>query len=133
MYIHWDWVSDINIKELVDFHKSHWKTSTLTAVQPEWRFGKLWLNWNQIIEFAEKKDNEESYINWGYMILNKQIVSEIKWDMVSFENEPLENLSKNWELMCYKHHWFWQAMDTLKNKEDLEKIWNLWNAPWKTW
>ncbi len=133
MMTYWDWVSNIDIKELVQFHKSHNKLATLTAVQPEWKFGKLWIDWNKITEFAEKKDNEDSYINWWFMVLNRKIVEYISWDNMPFESEPLENIAKDWELMSYKHKWFWQAMDTLKNKHDLENMWNSWKALWKIW
>jgi glucose-1-phosphate cytidylyltransferase len=133
MMTYWDWVSDVNIKELVDFHKSHWKLASLTAVQPEWKFWKLWLDWNNIYEFAEKKDNEDSYINGWFMILNKKVVHYISGDKMPFEKDPLENIAIDWELMAYKHKWFWQAMDTLKNRHDLEEMWENWNTPWKKW
>jgi len=96
MITYWDWVSDVNIKELVDYHKTHWKLATLTAVQPEWKFWKLWLLWNNINEFAEKKDNEDAYINWWFMVLNKKIVEYISWDKMPFEKDPLENIAKDW-------------------------------------
>ncbi len=133
MMTYWDWISDINIKELVKSHKSNNKLATLTAVQPEWRFWKLWLNWNSIYEFSEKKDNEDSYINGWFMVLNKKVAKYISWDEMSFEKDPLENIAKDWELMAYKHKWFWQAMDTLKNKQDLEDMWKNKNTPWKIW
>jgi glucose-1-phosphate cytidylyltransferase len=133
MLTYGDWVSDVNLKELSKFHTSHWKLATLTSVVPAWKFWKLWLEWSQIKEFAEKKDNEDSWINWWFMMLNKKIWDYIKNDDMPFEMEPLENIAKDWELMAYKHHWFWSAMDTLKNKNDLEKLWNDWNAEWKIW
>lgn len=133
MLTYWDWVSNININELVEFHKSNNKLATLTSVQPEWKFWKLWLNWNIINKFAEKKDNEESYINWGFMVLNKKVSAYISWYDMPFEKDPLENLAKEWNLMAYKHNWFWQSMDTLKNKQDLEEMWKTWNSPWKLW
>lgn len=138
-YIQWDefmmtygdGVSDVNINKLIEFHKSHGKLATLTAIQPEWKFGKLWLNGDQITEFAEKKDNLDSWINGWFMVLNKKVIDYISWDPMPFEKEPLEKISTSWELMAYKHKWFWSAMDTLQNKNTLQKIWESWNAPWK--
>jgi glucose-1-phosphate cytidylyltransferase len=131
MMTYWDWVSNININDLVAFHEKHWKLATLSAVQPEWKFGRLGIEWDKIFEFAEKKDNDDSYINWWFMVLNKKVLDYISWDDVYFEKDPIENITNDWELMAYKHHWFWYAMDTLKNKQDLEEMWKNWNAPWK--
>jgi glucose-1-phosphate cytidylyltransferase len=133
MMTYWDWVSDVNINELIDFHKKHWKLATLTAVQPEWKFGRLWIKWDNIYEFAEKKDNDDSYINWWFMVLNKKVIDFIDNDDVYFEKDPIENIANKWELMAYKHHSFWYAMDTLKNKQDLEDMWKTWKSPWKLW
>lgn len=133
MMTYWDGVSDVNIKELVEFHKKNWKLATLTAIQPEGRFGKLWIEWDNITDFAEKKDNDDSYINWGFMVLNKKVVDYIPNYLTPFEKIPLEDIAKDNELIAFKHHWFWQAMDTLKNKQDLEDLWNLRKAKWKTW
>ena len=133
MMTYWDWVSDIDIKKLVDFHHSHWKLATLTSVQPEHRYWKLVLDWNQITEFWEKQDNIGQYINWWFMVLNKKVIDYIDGDLVPFERAPLENLAKDWELMAYKHEWFWFAMDTIKHRQDLEWMWASWNAPWKLW
>ena len=133
MMTYWDWVSDIDIKALVDFHHSHGKLATLTAVIPWGRFWKLGLNWNKITEFAEKKDNEETRINGWFMVLNKKVLDYIEWDSMPFEKAPLENIAKDWELMAYKHSWFRQAMDTIKNRNDLEDLWQSWNAKWKIW
>ena len=133
MMTYWDWVSDVDIKALVDFHHSHGKLATLTAVIPWGRFWKLGLNWNKITEFAEKKDNEETRINGGFMVLNKKVLDYIEWDSMPLEKAPLENIAKDWELMAYKHSWFRQAMDTIKNRNDLEDLWQSWNAKWKIW
>jgi glucose-1-phosphate cytidylyltransferase len=140
-YIQWDefmltygdWVSDININKLIEFHKSHGKLATLSAIQPEWKFWRLWLDWNQITEFAEKRDNEDSWINWWFMVLNKKIMNYINSDFIPFEKDPLENIAQDWELIAYKHTWFWFAMDTLQNKNTLENMWQSGNAKWKTW
>jgi glucose-1-phosphate cytidylyltransferase len=133
MMTYWDWVSDINIKKLVKYHKSHNKIATLTSVQPENRFWKLTFEWEKIIDFWEKKDNIGQYINWWYMVLNKKVVENIETYLTPFEKKPLETLATSWELMSYKHDWFWFAMDTLNNKNTLEKIWQTGKAPWKVY
>lgn len=133
MMTYWDGVSNIDIKKLVDFHHSHWKLATLTSVQPEHRYWKLVLEWDKIIEFWEKQDNIWQYINWWFMVLNKKVLDYIDGDLVPFERAPLENLAKDWELMAYKHEWFWFAMDTIKHRQDLEWLWASWKAPWKLW
>ncbi len=138
-YINWDvfmltygdGVSDVNVKDVFDFHCNHWKLATLISVQPENRFGKLVIEWDKIMEFWEKKDNVGQNINWWFMVLNKKVINYIDWDFMPFEKEPLENLAKDWELMAYKHNWFWFAMDTIKHKQDLEQLRNSWKAPWK--
>lgn len=140
-YIEWDTfmltygdgVSDVDIGELVKFHESNGKFATLTSVQPAGKFGRLSLDWDKVSEFAEKKDNESSWINGGFMVLNKKVIPYIAGDETPFEKEPLENLAKDGQLMAYKHHWFWYAMDTLQNKNTLESYWSNGNAPWKTW
>lgn len=133
MMTYWDGVSDINVKELLNFHNSHWKLATLTAVIPWWRFWKLWLQWDQVTKFSEKKDNEEIWVNWWFMVLNKKILDYIEWDSMPFESSPLENIAKDWQLMAYKHFWFWQAMDTIKNRNDLEDLREKWEAKRKIW
>jgi glucose-1-phosphate cytidylyltransferase len=133
MLTYWDWVSDINIKELVDFHHSHGRMATISAVQPEGRFGRLGLEDEKIIQFAEKKDNNDSWINGWFMVLNKKVLEFIDGDSTVFEKAPLETIAQLGELMAFKHHWFWFAMDSLKNKQDLEILWNSLHAPWKIW
>jgi len=131
MLTYGDGLSDINISELVKFHESHWKLATLTAIIPEWRFGKLWLDENQITNFSEKKDNEDHWINGWFMVVNKKIIDYIEWDSTPFEKTPIENIAKDGELMAYKHTWFWFAMDTLQNRNYLEELWSTWKAPRK--
>ena len=133
MLTYGDGVSDVNIDKLLAFHTSHGKLATLTSVVPEGKFWKLWLEWEQIKQFAEKKDNEDSWINWGFMVLNKKVIDYIAWDETYLEHWPLEKIASEWELMAYKHSWFRFAMDTIKNKQDLENMWSSWKAPWKTW
>lgn len=130
---YWDWVSDVNIQEVISFHEKHWKLATLVSVQPESRFWKLVIVDDTIIEFGEKKDNIWQYINWWFMVLNKQVLDYIDWDNIPLEKDPLENLSKDWQLMAYKYDGFWFAMDTIKHKQDLEALRDSWTAPRKVW
>ena len=128
-----DGVSNVNFDELLKFHRSHGKLATLTAVQPEGKFWRLGLDGDVVTEFAEKKDNLDSWINGGFMVLNKKTLDYIEGDEVFFERDPLENIAQDRELMSYKHRGFWYAMDTLKNKNDLEALWLSGKALWKTW
>lgn len=133
MMTYGDGVSNVNIPELVKFHESHGKLATLTAIQPEGRFWKLWLIENQVTQFSEKKDNDDNWINGGFMILNKKTLDYISGDEVPFEKAPLESIALDWELMAYKHSGFWYAMDTLQNRNTLESLWLKGEAPWKIW
>lgn len=128
-----DGVSDINIAKLVEFHKSHGKLATLTAVHPSGRFGVLNLKGSVVSKFGEKTESETDWINGGFMILDPKVVDYINGDDTVFEREPLEKLSKEGELMAYKHPGFWQCMDTLRDKQVLESIWDSNKAPWKNW
>lgn len=133
MLTYGDGVSDVNLGELVKFHKSHDHLATITSVQPAWKFGKLSLDGDRVVEFAEKKDNESAWINGGFMVLNKKVMEYISWDDMPFEKDPLEHIATDGELMTYKHHGFWHAMDTLQNKNTLESLWSDGKAPWKIW
>ncbi|MDD3302631.1 MAG: glucose-1-phosphate cytidylyltransferase [Candidatus Gracilibacteria bacterium] len=133
MMTYGDGVSDVNIKELAKFHELNGKLATLTAIQPEGKFGKLGLCGEQVCEFAEKRDNDDTYINGGFMILNKKVVNYIDNYLMPFEKEPLEKIASDGQLMAFKHHGFWHAMDTLKNKQDLDNMWSKGNAKWKIW
>lgn len=133
MMTYGDGVSNVNIAELVKFHESHGKLATLTAVQPEGRFGKLWLEGDKVYNFSEKKDNNDTWINGGFMVLNKKVLDYISWDEMPFEKVPLESIANDWELMAYKHSGFWYAMDTLQNKNYLEWLWMKGESPWKMW
>lgn len=129
-----DGVSDVNIKELLEFHKSHGKMATLTAVKPDSRFGVLDISQtNEVNAFREKNQVDSDYINTGFMVLEPKVIDYIKDDSIMFEREPLEYLAKDNNLMCYKHDGFWQCMDTLRDKQKLEKLWNDNKAPWKVW
>lgn len=128
-----DGVSDVNLHELLDFHRSHGKLATLTAVRPPARFGHLDLNENQISEFSEKPQTREGWINGAFFVLEPGVFDYIEGDDTQWEKAPLENLARDGQLMAYKHNSYWQCMDTLRDKRSLESLWNNGNAPWKTW
>ena len=133
MVTYGDGVSDINISELVSFHEKHGKIGTMSAVQPEGRFGVLDIENNQINAFREKSKDDSGWINCGFMVMNPEIFDYIEGDTTVFEKEPLEGLARDGQLMAYKHDGFWQCMDTLRDNEKLEKMWSSNNAPWKVW
>jgi glucose-1-phosphate cytidylyltransferase len=128
-----DGVSDINLHELLAFHRSHGKLATLTAVRPPARFGHLELDGDQIAEFSEKPQTKEGWINGAFFVLEPEVFDYIDGDETQWEKEPLERLARDGQLMAYKHDSFWQCMDTLRDKRRLESLWASGNAPWKTW
>lgn len=128
-----DGVSDINIQDLLNFHRSHGKLATLTAVRPPARYGHLELNGDMIEKFSEKPQIGEGWINGAFFVLEPGIFDYIEGDDTQWEKEPLENLAKDEQLMAYKHTSFWQCMDTLREKHILQKYWNSGDAPWKIW
>lgn len=135
MLTYGDGVANINIQELVDFHKSHGRLMTMTSVQPKGRFGALSISSNnQITSFKEKPKGDGSWINGGFFVCEARVLDYITdSDSVVFEQEPLQNLAKDLELMSFKHDGFWQSMDSLKDKNDLNKLWDQNEAEWKTW
>ena len=129
-----DGLADININDLVDFHKKHRKLATVTAVRPPGRFGTLVLGKNaHIVEFEEKPVDDGGWISGGFFVLEPKVLDYIIGDETFWEKEPLENLAKNNELEAYKHAGFWKPMDTLRDKRVLEKMWDSGKAPWKVW
>lgn len=128
-----DGVSDINIKELLAFHKSHGKLATLTAVRPAARFGHLDLQGDRIVDFSEKPQTREGWINGAFFVLEPGIFDYIEGDDTQWEKSPLERLAKDGQLMAYKYSGFWQCMDTLRDKRRLQALWESGKAPWKTW
>ena len=136
MLTYGDGVSNIDIHRLIQFHEESGRLATLTATQPQGRFGSLELAGDSIVSsFAEKKDNKDNWINSGYFVLEPQVFDYIENenDMISFEQEPLRNLTADGELNAYKHNGFWKPMDTLRDKIELTKMWNTGNAPWAKW
>ena len=130
MLTYGDGVSNVDLTRLLEFHKSHGKIATVTAVRPPVRFGELIINDNKVEEFAEKPQAGKGWINGGFFVFNKEIFNYIEDDSIMLEREPLEKLSKMGELMAYKHDDFWQCMDTIREKEILECLLNSNSAPW---
>lgn len=128
-----DGVSDVNIKELIAFHKNHGKAATMTATYPPGRFGAIDIQNDMITSFKEKPRGDGALINGGFFVLSPKILHEISDDSSIWEQEPLMNLAKQEELMAFKHEGFWQPMDTLRDKNYLEELWKSKNAPWKVW
>jgi len=128
-----DGVSDINIQDLIAFHKAHGKLATLTAVRPPARYGHLEIDGSVISEFSEKPQTGEGWINGAFFVLEPGVFDYIDGDTTQWEKEPLENLARDGQLMAYKHNSFWQCMDTLREKYLLENLWSSGNAPWKMW
>ena len=126
-----DGLSNVNINELLSFHKKNNKIATLTAVRPIPRFGHITLKDDKVIKFKEKDFLSEGWINGGFFVLNKKVFNYIndKEDCI-FEREPLENLSKDGELMAFKHEGFWHPIDTLRDKNFLNDLFKNGNAPW---
>lgn len=134
MMTYGDGVCDVNILELVKFHESHGKIATLTTVIQKQQKGVLDIdNLGAVKSFREKQANDGSAINAGFMVLQPEIFEYLENDQTVFEREPLERLVAQGELMSYRHTGFWQCMDTMREKEMLEKMWQDGNAPWKVW
>ena len=128
-----DGVSDINLVDLLAFHQSHGKLATLTAVRPSARFGHLEIEDNTVVQFTEKPQTKEGWINGAFFVLEPGIFDYIDGDDSQWEREPLERLARDGQLMAYKHTRFWQCMDTLRDKRLLENLWESGKAPWKIW
>jgi glucose-1-phosphate cytidylyltransferase len=127
-----DGVSDVDLRQLVAFHRAHGKLATLTAVRPPARFGHLEFDGDRIVEFNEKPQTGEGWINGAFFVLEPQVFDYIDGDGVMFEREPLERLAADGQLMAYRHHDFWQCMDTVRDKKRLEELWST-DAPWRVW
>lgn len=134
MLTYGDGVSDVNISELVKFHEEQGRMATLTAILVSQRFGVLDIDSEDAVrEFREKTAQDGSYINGGFMVLQPEIFDLIEGDSTVFEKYPLETAAKSGQLSAYKHDGFWQCMDTLRDKQLLEKLWSDGTAPWKRW
>jgi glucose-1-phosphate cytidylyltransferase len=128
-----DGVSNLDISALVAFHRGHGRSATLTAVTPPGRYGALSLADDRVAEFIEKPPGDNSFINGGFFVLSPAVLSLIHDDATAWEGEPLESLARAGELMAWRHTGFWQPMDTLRDKNHLEALWQTGQAPWKVW
>jgi len=128
-----DGVSDIDIGQLIAFHKRWGKLATLTAVQPPGRFGALKIEEESIVGFEEKPHGDNSWVNGGFFVLSPKVVDYIEGDETVWEREPMETLAREAKIAAFFHRGFWQPMDTLRDKNQLETLWNSGSAPWKVW
>lgn len=128
-----DGVGDIDITSLVAFHKAAGRKATLTGVQPPGRFGALELDQDRVVSFQEKPEGDGSWINGGFFVLEPSVLEEIENDSTIWERKPLESLASQQQLGIYKHPGFWRPMDTLRDKHELESLWETGKAPWKKW
>ena len=127
-----DGLSDVNIGSLIKFHRKHGKLATITGVSPQGRYGSLEVSNNKVISFKEKP-NSGDLINGGFFVLSPKCIDYIDNDSIAWESEPLTNIAKDGEFMIFKHGGFWQPMDTLREKNLLEELWESNQAPWKSW
>jgi glucose-1-phosphate cytidylyltransferase len=128
-----DGVSNVNLTDLLRFHRSHGRVATVTAVRPPARFGRLELEGDRVARFDEKPLSGEAWINGAFFVLESRVFDYIEGDATQFEREPLERLARDGELMAYQHDGFWQCMDTMRDKVRLESLWAGGDAPWKIW
>ncbi len=128
-----DGVGNVDIAQVVDFHRRHGRLATLTAVRPPSRFGGLEFEGDHVARFQEKPQIGEGWINGGFMVLEPEVLDYIEGDDTLFEKEPMERLAADGQLMAYRHEGFWQPMDTLREKHLLEQLWQEGTAPWKVW
>ncbi len=127
-----DGLSDIDIRSLIAFHREHGKCATLTAIQPPGRYGALNLNGSVVRNFQEKPAGDGAWVNGGFFVLEPSVFDYIEGDQTSWESQPLQQLATENQLMAYQHTGFWQAMDTLRDKNQLEDLWRA-SPPWKVW
>jgi glucose-1-phosphate cytidylyltransferase len=128
-----DGLSDVNISDLIAFHRQGHALATLTAVQPPGRFGALDLEKQKITGFREKPDGDGGRINGGFFVLSPKVIDYIEGDATIWEGSPMENLAKDGQLSAYLHDGFWHPMDTLRDRNALEDLWDTGKAPWKVW
>ena len=128
-----DGVGDIDIAETIRFHRSHGKSATLTATYPPGRFGALDIQNKQVMNFKEKPKGDGAMINGGFFVLTPKVLDYLKDDSSVWEQAPLMSLAEDGDLMAYQHEGFWQPMDTLRDKNLLEELWESGKAPWKNW
>jgi len=127
-----DGVADIDIAKLISFHRSHGRLATVTAIQPPGRYGALNIKGTQVDSFQEKPDGDGAWVNGGFFVLEPAVIDAIEGDQTSWESGPIVKLAREGQLMAYQHNGFWQAMDTLRDKNHLEQLWQT-SPPWKVW
>ncbi len=128
-----DGVTNVNITELIAFHKNHKLQATMTAIQPPSRFGMLNMDNHKIVGFQEKPRDGGGWINGGFFVLSPKVLNYIADDFTVWEKEPIEYLTQESQIAAYMHHDFWHSMDTLRDKNYLEELWNSEKPPWKVW
>lgn len=133
MMTYGDGVADVDIRKLAEFHSSHKKLATVTAVRPAARFGEMVVSGNQVAEFREKPQTGTGWINGGFFVLSPKVLDLIESDAMPFELDPMSRLVEQGQLMSFEHGGFWQPMDTLRDKRLLEKLWTQGQAPWRVW
>ena len=133
MLTYGDGVSNVNISQLIEFHKKQKMLVTMTAVRPPARFGQMVIEDHRVVQFKEKPQIGEGWINGGFFVLQPEIIKYIADDHTAWEFESLENIAADGQLSAYKHEDFWQSMDTLRDVQLLNKLWQEEKAPWKIW
>lgn len=133
MVTYGDGVSDINLRDLLNFHRSHHRVATVTAVRPPARFGGLIFDGDMVVDFTEKPQIGEGWINGGFLVFEPGVFNYLEGDKSSLEADALEQLAADKQLAAYRHKGFWQCMDTLRDKRLLESLWTEGRAPWKVW
>ena len=128
-----DGVADIDVNALLKFHKSHGKDATMSTSYPPGRFGAITVKKNKVLSFKEKPKGDGALVNAGFFVLSPRVLHRIKDDSTIWEQEPLISLTNDQQLMSYQHNGFWQPMDTLYDKTNLESLWSEGKAPWKIW
>ena len=133
MVTYGDGVGNVDIRALLEFHRDNGKLATVTAVRPPARFGALDLDGDAVRKFSEKSQADEGWINGGFFVFEPEVLDYVKDDESILEREALEDLAADGELVAFKHYGFWQPMDTLREKQQLESLWQSGKAPWATW
>lgn len=128
-----DGVSNVDITASIQFHRQHGHLATLVAVQQPGRYGSILMNGDSVVKFVEKPKGDGGYINGGFFVLSPKVIQLIADDHISWEEEPMNHLAASGEMMAFRHDGFWQCMDTMRDKNYLEKLWGAGLAPWKTW
>lgn len=126
-------VSDLDLDDLMEFHREHGRIATVVAVRPPARFGKLELDGDQVVNFLEKPDFEQGWTNGSFFVLEPAIFDYVDCDDTNWQEETLERLAEDGQLMAYQHRSFWQGVETLRDRQELEALWQRGDPPWKTW